>query len=275
MFPEGPQKNPFARPQARRAAISPARVPSRWLAEVVGRSLSGPPGLVAAVLGGRFKPSARIGLRTSRRRLRRSARGALPPRRGRRVPLPGAARTARSRASPRPGFSRFSRRRVRSRRRGTPPGPGLFGVPRAQDDLHTTPRELAAHLEPYTAICAGDQRHRRGTSFVGGQGASYRCGISGVSHSLPPTVRSTGRVPHPRSVERPNEAFAAHGPVSVLVRVVVSVRRHILGEQLLLLRDVVLDRGFEQRVADLVRAVGQGRKEPSRQLVLALGAGLE
>ena len=45
---------------------------------------------------------------------------------------------------------------------------------------------------------------------------------------------------------------------SVLVRVVLSVIRHILGEYLLLHGDVVLDRAPEIRVADSVRAVGQG-----------------
>jgi hypothetical protein len=56
---------------------------------------------------------------------------------------------------------------------------------------------------------------------------------------------------------------------------VLSVIRHILGEQLLLHCDVVFDRAPELRVVDRVRAVGQRREEAARQLVLTLGAGLE
>src|SRR5215210_2280517 len=60
-----------------------------------------------------------------------------------------------------------------------------------------------------------------------------------------------------------------------LVRVATGVRGHRLGEQLLLLRDVALDRKPELLVVYRVRAVRQGWEEATRELVFALRAGLE
>ena len=62
---------------------------------------------------------------------------------------------------------------------------------------------------------------------------------------------------------------------SVLVRVVQGILRHVLGEQHLLLCDITLDGASEDRVPDLVRAVGEGGEEAARKLVLALRPGLE
>jgi hypothetical protein len=56
---------------------------------------------------------------------------------------------------------------------------------------------------------------------------------------------------------------------------VVKVCCHILGEHLPLLREVPLDRASEPGVANLVRAVREGREETTRELVLPLRTGLE
>src|SRR5918998_1454919 len=64
-------------------------------------------------------------------------------------------------------------------------------------------------------------------------------------------------------------------PPLALVWVVFGIRRNGLGEDLLLLRDVPLDRAPEPEVANLVGAVGQGREEAAGELVLPLRAGLE
>src|ERR671916_744728 len=64
-------------------------------------------------------------------------------------------------------------------------------------------------------------------------------------------------------------------PASALIRVVVEVCHHVLGEHLSLLRDVLLDRTPELWVPDLVRAVRKRREEAACELVLPLRAGLE
>src|ERR687897_3493872 len=64
-------------------------------------------------------------------------------------------------------------------------------------------------------------------------------------------------------------------PASALIRVVVEVCHHVLGEHLSLLRDVLLDRAPELWVPDLVRAVRNRREEAACELVLPLRAGLE
>src|SRR5918998_4610808 len=64
-------------------------------------------------------------------------------------------------------------------------------------------------------------------------------------------------------------------PASALIRVVVEVCDHVLGEHLSLLRDVLLDRTPELWVPDLVRAVRKRWEEAACELVLPLRAGLE
>src|SRR5829696_2360184 len=62
---------------------------------------------------------------------------------------------------------------------------------------------------------------------------------------------------------------------SAFVRIVGGVLLHDPFQHLLLRLDVLPDSASESRVSDLVSAVSERREEASRQLVLALGAGLQ
>src|SRR5829696_3610669 len=62
---------------------------------------------------------------------------------------------------------------------------------------------------------------------------------------------------------------------SAFVRIVGGVLLHDPFEHLLFRLDVLPDRASEGRVSNFVSAVGERREEASRQLVLALSAGLQ